>query len=112
MRLIESVCSIVVISLFMGTFASALRPVQRMLAETNRLTREYDCDCFVAKSFSRLCEKSALKAELDDWRALCSAQWQLEKIEIASAGFDEDGHRILRCTWKYQEEERTVLAVN
>ena len=111
MRLIETVCAVMVMSFFVGICASAVQPVKRILSDTERISYKYGCDCFVAGSFRRLCEKSADKAEFDEWSAMCSAEWRLESIKVTSAGFDSDGHRVLRCVWKRRDEEKMVLAV-
>lgn len=111
MKLIEIVCSVAVLAVFFGICASAARPVERLVKESEQVSRELSRDRFIVKSFRRLCRKNAGRAAIDDWIRICNGLYSDGHVAVMREGFDADGRIVFSCEWKASDKPRRVFAI-
>ena len=110
MKLIEVMCSVAVLAFFFGICASAARPVERLVKESECISRELSRDRFIVKSFRRLCRKNVGRAAFDDWIRVCNGLYPDGHISVTHEGVDADGRIVFSCAWNASEKQRRVFA--
>ncbi|MBQ7157872.1 MAG: hypothetical protein IJS09_00395 [Treponema sp.] len=110
MRLIEVACSALLLTFFTGICASAARPVERLVRESERASWNLSRDRFIADSFRHLCEGTVSRTQIEDWCHLCNGLYPKAMVSVSQAGFSTDGKRIFSCTWNTLQGTQQVLA--
>ncbi len=104
MRLIELVFSVFLVSIFLGIWVSAYKPMRRLYEDFSEKSAVFERDKFVADSFKKLCSTGKSRVEdFSDWKSMCSSMWNFKNFEVCIAGRKDnkvlfvckfDGHQV------------------
>ena len=103
MRLIELVVSVFCVSLFLGIWGSAYKPMREIYEDFSEKSAVFERDKFVADSFKKLCsEGKNCVDDFEDWKSMCASMWNFENFEVCVAG-RKDNHVLFVCKFDGHE---------
>ena len=97
MRLVDVICSSVILALFSSVFAGLFSQIVRIDRELDEIRKKTDSTIFITESFYNSCKGKGFSS-FDEWKGTCADMWKLESIECECIGGAESG---LYCgKWK------------
>lgn len=106
MRLIDTILSLIILSIFIGFFSSIFISCERIYKETKIIESSYERDRFVCLGFKQICKETnntILKSEIENFNNVCLKMWQLDSLSIT------DEKNIFTIKWKCNKKEMLVL---